>query len=151
MNPAEKTKQAMFVAGALVLAATTYSAENQKFAADKGHPYLSKDLIKTYPEDIQKGYKVTLVKCAKCHTPTRGFNTIMYNQEDWKRYVKRMMSKPNSNISSDEGKQIYLFLKYDQENRKETNPQDFYAPETMEKPETVTWFSADKKPKNWKD
>jgi len=151
MSLSEKTKQTLFIVGAVALAATAFSAEKKKFDADKGHPYLSKDIIKTYPENIQAGYKTTLGKCAKCHTPTRVFNTIMYSQDDWKRYVKRMMNKPNSNISNEEGKQIYLFLKYDQENRKEANPQNFYAPETMEKPDTVSWFSADKKPKNWKD
>ena len=44
---------------------------------------------------------------------------------EWSRYVKRMMHKPNSGISDNQGKAIYEFLAYDQENRKDKNPSAF--------------------------
>jgi len=45
---------------------------------------------------------------------------------EWERYVKRMMHKPNSGINDSQGKTIYDFLAYDQENRKDKNPSGFY-------------------------
>jgi hypothetical protein len=45
--------------------------------------------------------------------------------EEWSRYVKRMMHKPNSGISDTQGKAIYEFLAYDQTNRKDKNPSAF--------------------------
>jgi hypothetical protein len=40
----------------------------------------------------------------------------------WKRYVKRMMSKPGCEIQSAEGKKIYEFLVYDSNQRKLKDP-----------------------------
>jgi hypothetical protein len=40
--------------------------------------------------------------------------------------VKRMMHKPNSGINENQGKMIYEFLVYDQENRKDKNLSAFY-------------------------
>lgn len=123
----------------------------RKFGADEGRPFLQKSVVKTFPEEIQQGYKLVVIKCSKCHVVTRALNTLMFDKEDWKRYVKRMMNKPNSGISREEGKLIYRFLKYDQEERKESHAEKFFIPETMEKPKVVSWFSEEAKPKNWKD
>jgi len=46
-------------------------------------------------------------------------------KDEWARYVKRMMHKPNSGISDSQGKAIYEFLAYDQETRKDKNPSAF--------------------------
>ena len=46
--------------------------------------------------------------------------------DEWSRYVKRMMHKPNSGISDGQGKTIFEFLAYDQENRKDKNPSAFF-------------------------
>jgi hypothetical protein len=45
---------------------------------------------------------------------------------EWERYVKRMLHKPNSGINDTQGKAIYEFLAYDQENRKDKNPSAFF-------------------------
>jgi mono/diheme cytochrome c family protein len=81
--------------------------------------------VSSYPPDMQKGYKLFVEKCAKCHTIARPLNTTM-PVEDWRRYVKRMMHKPNSGIGDDDGKQIFEFLSYDQTNRKEKDPKSFF-------------------------
>jgi hypothetical protein len=47
-------------------------------------------------------------------------------RDEWERYVKRMMHKPNSGISSKQGKEIFDFLVYDQIHRKDKNPKAFY-------------------------
>ncbi len=64
-------------------------------------------------------------KCSKCHTIARPINTMM-KADEWERYVKRMMHKPNSGISDSQGKQSYEFLVYDQNERKDKNPSAFF-------------------------
>ena len=81
--------------------------------------------VASYPAEQQKAYKVFTEKCAKCHTIARPINTSMTKPE-WERYVKRMMHKPNSGINDTQGKAIYEFLAYDQENRKDKNPSVFF-------------------------
>ena len=50
----------------------------------------------------------------------------MMTREEWERYVKRMMHKPNSGISDNQGKEIFDFLMYDQTDRKDKNPKAFF-------------------------
>ena len=60
-----------------------------------------------------------LKKCSNCHTVARAINSRLRRLEDeWERYVKRMMRKAGTLISPDEGKQIYEFLVYDSKTRK---------------------------------
>ncbi len=53
--------------------------------------------------EMQKDYKLFSTKCSKCHTIARPINTMM-TRDEWERYVKRMMHKPNSGISDKPGK-----------------------------------------------
>ncbi len=89
---------------------------------DKGP---SKIDVSGYPPEMQKAYRVFTEKCSKCHTIARPINTTMARPE-WERYVKRMMHKPNSGISDKQGKEIFEFIVYDEENRKAKNPKAFY-------------------------
>src|SRR5215469_17925065 len=95
---------------------------NVTLPQDKGPTSIN---VSSYPAEQQKGYKVFSEKCAKCHTIARPINTTMTKPE-WERYVKRMMHKPNSGISDSQGKLIYDFLAYDQENRKDKNPSGYF-------------------------
>ncbi len=88
---------------------------------DKGPDKLD---VSSYPKPIQDDYKVFAEKCPKCHTLARGLNTMM-TQDEWSRYVKRMMHKPNSGINESQGKQIFDFLVYDETNRKDKDPKSF--------------------------
>jgi hypothetical protein len=81
--------------------------------------------VSAYPPEMQKAYKVFSSKCSKCHTIARPINTVMTRAE-WERYVKRMMHKPNSGISDNQGKEIFEFLVFDQTNRKDKNPKAFF-------------------------
>jgi hypothetical protein len=81
--------------------------------------------VSGYPAPMQAGYKVFSSKCSKCHTIARPINTMM-KRDEWERYVKRMMHKPNSGISDNQGKEIFEFLVYDQTNRKDKNPKAFF-------------------------
>ena len=103
----------------LILMAQT---SNVALPQDKGPAKID---VSAYPAAQQQGYKVFTDKCAKCHTIARPINTTM-TKEEWERYVKRMMHKPNSGISDSQGKTIYEFLAYDQETRKDKNLAAFY-------------------------
>lgn len=97
-------------------------AVNVNLPQDKGPDKLD---VSKYPPEIQKGYKLLGSKCNQCHTIARPLNTSM-SKDDWSRYVKRMMHKPNSGIDDKQGKAIYEFLAYDQENRKDKDPKAFF-------------------------
>jgi len=81
--------------------------------------------VSGYPAPTQAAYKVFSSKCSKCHTIARPINTMM-KRDEWERYVKRMMHKPNSGISDNQGKEIFEFLLYDQTNRKDKDPKAFF-------------------------
>jgi len=81
--------------------------------------------VSAYPPPVQAAYKLFSKKCSKCHTLARPINTTM-KWEEWERYVKRMMNKPNSGISNNQGKEVFEFLIYDQTNRKDKNPKGFF-------------------------
>ena len=89
---------------------------------DKGPDKIN---VSAYPAPQQAAYKLFSTKCSKCHTIARPINTMM-TREEWSRYVKRMMHKPNSGISDSQGKQIFDFLAFDQVERKDKNPKAFF-------------------------
>ncbi len=95
---------------------------NVSLPQDKGPDKVN---VSSYPAEQQKNYKLFTDKCAKCHTIARPINTTM-TKDEWSRYVKRMMHKPNSGISDTQGKAIFEFLAYDQESRKDKNPSAFF-------------------------
>ena len=74
--------------------------------------------VSQYPADQQKAYKLFQTKCVTCHAIARGINTDMVIPADWERYIKRMMYKPNSGISSNEARTLFRFLVYDDSVRK---------------------------------
>ena len=74
--------------------------------------------VSKYAPDMQKRYKVFNAKCSNCHTIARAINSDFVLEDEWERYVKRMMRKGGTLISADEGKQIYEFLVYDSKIRK---------------------------------
>ena len=114
----------MVLLGALagpVLAAVVRGQEKEppldpRIAAyDKGPAKID---VSKYPKDMQDRYKIFSVKCVKCHTLARPINSDYVLEDEWERYVKRMMRNAGTFISADEGKQIYEFLVYDSKIRK---------------------------------
>jgi hypothetical protein len=111
--------QRMIMLAPLILAAQT---SNVVLPQDKGPDKID---VSAYPAPQQAAYKVFTTKCSKCHTIARPMNTMM-KRDEWERYVKRMMHKPNSGISDGQGKLIFDFLVYDQTERKDKNPKMFF-------------------------
>jgi mono/diheme cytochrome c family protein len=117
-----KTIRTLTIAGLSLPFFLAAQSANVTLPQDKGPDKIN---VSSYPAEQQKGYKVFTDKCAKCHTIARPINTTMAKDE-WMRYVKRMMHKPNSGISDSQGMTIYQFLAYDQENRKDKAPSAFF-------------------------
>jgi hypothetical protein len=67
--------------------------------------------VSSYPPAQQKEYDLYAVKCAKCHPLARSVNA-KYTVADWKRYLKRMIRRPNSGINEEQALSLYDFLKY---------------------------------------
>ncbi len=67
--------------------------------------------VSGYPATQQKRYDIYAAKCAKCHPLARSVNA-RFNSTDWKRYMKRMIRRPNSGINEEQAAQIYEFLKF---------------------------------------
>jgi mono/diheme cytochrome c family protein len=111
--------QTMMLLAPLALLAQT---SNVVLPQDKGPDKID---VSAYPAPQQAAYKVFATKCSKCHTIARPLNTMM-KPDEWNRYVKRMMHKPNSGISDSQGKQIFEFVVYDQSERKDKNPKAFF-------------------------
>jgi hypothetical protein len=76
--------------------------------------------VSKYSPEMQKAYKVFTAKCSHCHTIARAINSDFVLEDEWERYVKRMMRKAGSFITPEEGKQVYAFVVYDSKTRKKT-------------------------------
>ena len=74
--------------------------------------------VSKYPQGIQENYEVFSQKCTQCHKLSRPINSDYALPDEWSRYIKRMMYKPGSGISSSDGKKIFEFLVYDSSVRK---------------------------------
>ena len=89
--------------------------EPRILAYDKGPAKID---VSKYTPEMKAKYKVFAEKCAKCHTIARAINCEFATDDEWERYVKRMMNKGGTLISASEGKQIFEFLTYDSKIRK---------------------------------
>ncbi len=88
--------------------------------------------VSKYPQGIQENYEVFSQKCTQCHKLSRPINSDYALPDEWSRYIKRMMHKPGSGISSAEGKKIYEFLVYDSSIRKKAMVDEKLAKATAE-------------------
>jgi hypothetical protein len=84
-------------------------------AYDKGPTKID---VSKYPADMQKTYKLFNAKCSHCHTIARPINCEFALEDEWERYIKRMMRKAGTFITPAEGKQIYDFVVFDAKTRK---------------------------------
>ncbi len=67
--------------------------------------------VSSYPPEQQKRYPVFEKKCAKCHPVARAINS-RFNASEWKRYMKRMIRRPNAGVTDEQADEIYEFLKF---------------------------------------
>lgn len=67
--------------------------------------------VSAYPEPQQRNYGLFSAKCSKCHPLARPINS-RFSAADWKRYLKRMVRRPNSGINEEQAANVYEFLKF---------------------------------------
>src|ERR1039458_8482009 len=91
--------------------------------------------VSKYPEVIKDNYQLFSQKCSQCHKLSRPINSDYALPDEWSRYIKRMMNKPGSGISSGDGKKIYDFLVYDSSVRKKAMVDEKLAKAPSEKAE----------------
>ena len=97
------------VVAALSLAAI--AAEPEKAPPDPRDSGPDKIDVSGYPGEQQRRYTVFEKKCAKCHPVARAINS-RFNASEWKRYMKRMVRRPNAGVTDDQADEIYEFLKF---------------------------------------
>ncbi len=93
---------------AALLAGVDYGPDFKPDPRDNGAGSID---VSTYPEPMKKAYDMYSVKCAKCHPLARSVNA-RFSPQDWKRYMKRMIRRPNSGINEEQAANIYDFLQY---------------------------------------
>jgi hypothetical protein len=67
--------------------------------------------VSGYPPEQRKNYEMYSAKCSKCHPLARSVNA-RFTAQEWKKYMKRMIRRPNSGINEEQAATIYDFLKY---------------------------------------
>lgn len=96
-------------------------AQKEPFPNDTGPDTVD---VSKYPADVQKKYEA-FKTCGQCHTLARPINSQLWKEDEWRRYVKRMMSKPGCEVKN--GKAIFEFLTFDSKERKAKNKPAFKA------------------------
>jgi hypothetical protein len=96
---------------ALAALSLLLAAGSEKGTADPRDSGPDRIDVRGYPEPQQKEYPVYAMKCSKCHPLARSVNA-KYSASDWKKYLKRMIRRPNSGINEEQAQAIYDFLKF---------------------------------------
>ena len=74
--------------------------------------------VSKYPADMKKRYKSFEELCGKCHTLARAVNCDFVLDDEWERYIKRMMRRGRGMITPERGLEIFEFATYDSKLRK---------------------------------
>ena len=88
--------------------------------------------VSKYPEGIQENYELFSQKCTQCHKLSRPINSDYALPAEWERYIKRMMHKPGSGISTADAKKVFDLLVYDSSIRKKAMVDEKLAKATPE-------------------
>jgi hypothetical protein len=99
----------------LVVAQDDRPLDPQVIAWDKG---VDKIDVAAYPLEIKKDYKVFADLCSRCHTLARAVNCDFVLEDDWERYIKRMMRRGRSLIKPEDAEKAFEFAVFDSKLRK---------------------------------
>src|SRR5512132_1651314 len=65
--------------------------------------------VSKYPAEIKRNYKVFSDLCARCHPLARAINCDFVLEDDWERYIKRMMRRGRSLITPEAAQASFDF------------------------------------------
>ena len=74
--------------------------------------------VSKYPADVKRKYKVFEEVCGRCHTLARAINCNFVLEDDWERYIKRMMRRGRGLVTPELAQQAFDFAVYDSKVRK---------------------------------
>jgi hypothetical protein len=74
--------------------------------------------VSKYPADMKKRYKTFSDLCGKCHTLARAVNCDFVLDDEWERYIKKMMRRSKGGIPPEQALEIFEFASYDSHTRK---------------------------------
>ncbi len=74
--------------------------------------------VSKYSAEMKQKYKVFSDLCARCHSLARAVNCDFVLEDDWERYIKRMMRRGRSLITPDDAEKAFEFAVYDSKIRK---------------------------------
>lgn len=74
--------------------------------------------VSKYPDEMKRRYKTFEELCSKCHTLARAINCDFVLDDEWERYIKKMMRRGRGVISPDQGLEVFEFAVYDSRRRK---------------------------------
>ncbi len=84
-------------------------------AWDKGPDKID---VSGYPAEIKRKYKTFTELCGRCHTVARAINCDFALDDDWERYIKKMMRRGRGLIRSEDALTAFEFATYDSKIRK---------------------------------
>ena len=99
---------ALVAAAALQLTVAQYSNDPGHDARDNGPDKID---VSAYPAEQKARYPLFVQKCSKCHALARSVNS-RFTAAEWKRYMKRMVRRPNAGTTDEQAEDIFEFLKY---------------------------------------
>jgi hypothetical protein len=67
--------------------------------------------VSSYPSEQKSRYPLFQQKCSKCHALGRSVNS-RFTAAEWKRYMKRMVRRPNAGVTDEQAEDIFEFLKF---------------------------------------
>ena len=67
--------------------------------------------VSSYPPEQKARYPLFQQKCSKCHPVARAVNS-RFTASEWKRYMKKMVRRPNAGTTDEQAEDIFEFLKY---------------------------------------
>jgi hypothetical protein len=95
----------------LALAAVLAAKDPARVEWDPRDDGASQIDVSSWPPEMQARYPVFTAKCSKCHPVARPINS-RFDATEWKRYMKKMIRRPNSGINEEQAADIYELLKY---------------------------------------
>jgi len=98
----------VFHVAALSLQLTLSAEDPGKDPRDNGPDSID---VSAYPAEQRARYPLYQQKCSKCHPLARSVNS-RFTAAEWKRYMKRMVRRPNAGTTDDQAEQIFEFLKF---------------------------------------
>lgn len=101
--------------GGLTISSAIAQTPPATFPADKGASTIN---VSKYPADKQKVYKLFQERCTKCHNAARTINSNKFGKAAWEPVMKKMATRPGSDVTPEEEKVLLDFVVFDHDKRK---------------------------------